>query len=92
MKLSTFNYDKKDIIATSLSLGMPLNCPGNKEKSTVYAQCGMGLGCSGGNGECGMGLNCGGSGNLGGYGQCGIGLGCSGGGGQCGMGLNCGGW
>ena len=53
MKLSTFNYNKEDVIGTSLSLGVPFTFPTNKEKSKVYANCGAGYGCSGGGGQCG---------------------------------------
>ena len=92
MKLSTFNYNKEDVIGTSLSLGVPFTFPTNKEKSKVYANCGAGYGCSGGGGQCGAGYGCGGHGGTGGHGQCGAGYGCSGGGGQCGAGFGCSGW
>jgi len=56
----------------------------------ALGQCGMGLGCAGGEGQCGMGLGCAGGGSKSsGSGQCGMGLGCAGGGGECGMGLGC---
>ena len=92
MKLSTFTYDKKNVIKTSLALGIPMVLPGNKDKPKAFGQCGLGLGCSGGGGECGLGLGCSGYGDSSGYGQCGLGLGCSGGGGECGLGLGCSGW
>ncbi len=44
----------------------------------TFGQCGMGMGCGGGNGSCGMGLGCSGGGRPGGFGQCGMGLGCAG--------------
>ncbi len=50
----------------------------SKDDLGTFGQCGMGMGCGGGNGSCGFGMGCSGGGRPGGGGQCGFGMGCAG--------------